>query len=75
MAIIQLWWALELMRHSKPVRLETAPTGGESVFLFLEFTIKNLCQKFVWGKTWVIGIYLLICFVFPTIYLKSIYLR
>ena len=27
------------MRHSKPVRLETAPTGGESVYLFLEFTI------------------------------------
>ncbi len=38
------------MRHSKsrlvedadesaPVRLETAPTGGESVSLFLEFTI------------------------------------
>jgi hypothetical protein len=22
------------------VRLETAPTGGESVYLFLEFTIK-----------------------------------
>ncbi len=29
------------MRHSKPVRLETAPTGGESVYLFLEFTIKS----------------------------------
>ena len=36
------------MRHSKPVRLETAPTGpdksgskprGESVYLFLEFTV------------------------------------
>ena len=41
------------MRHSKPMRLETAPTGhggyavrgkiaptrGESVYLFLEFTI------------------------------------
>ena len=36
------------MRHAKPVRLETAPTGpdksgskprGESVYLFLEFTI------------------------------------
>ena len=28
------------MGHSKPVRLETAPTGeGESVHLFLEFTI------------------------------------
>ena len=36
------------MRHSKPVRLQTAPTGpdksgskprGESVYLFLEFTI------------------------------------
>ena len=29
------------MRHSKPVRLETAPTGGESVYLSLEFTIKE----------------------------------
>ena len=29
------------MRHAKPVRLETAPTGGESVYLFLEFTIIN----------------------------------
>ena len=29
------------MGHSKPVRLKTAPTGeGESVHLFLEFTIK-----------------------------------
>ena len=29
------------MRHSKPAQLETAPTkhGGESVSLFLEFTI------------------------------------
>ena len=27
------------MRHSKPVRVKTAPTGGESVYLFLEFTI------------------------------------
>ena len=27
------------MRHSKPVRLETAPTKGKSVYLFLEFTI------------------------------------
>ena len=27
------------MRHSKSVRLETAPTKGESVYLFLEFTI------------------------------------
>ena len=36
------------MRHSKPVRLENVPTGpdksgskpmGESVYLFLEFTI------------------------------------
>ena len=27
------------MRHSKPVRLKTAPTGGESIYLFLEFTI------------------------------------
>ena len=29
------------MRYSKPVRLETAPTGGESVYLFLEFTIEG----------------------------------
>ena len=38
------------MRHSKPVRLETAPTGpdksgskprGENVYLFLEFTINQ----------------------------------
>ena len=27
------------MRHAKPVRLETAPTGGESVHLFLDSTI------------------------------------
>ena len=27
------------MKHSKPVRLETASTGGESVHLFLESTI------------------------------------
>ncbi len=27
------------MRHSKPVRLKTAPTGGEGVPLFFEFTI------------------------------------
>ena len=25
--------------ESAPVRLETAPTGGASVYLFLEFTI------------------------------------
>ena len=37
-----IWWTLELMRHSKPVRLETAPTGGESVYLFLEFTINHI---------------------------------
>ena len=30
------------MRHSKPVRLETAPTGGERVYLFLDFTIKQI---------------------------------
>jgi len=30
------------MRHSKPVRLKTAPTGGESVYLFLEFTIVDM---------------------------------
>ncbi len=29
------------MRHAKPVRLETAPTGGESDYLFLGFTIKD----------------------------------
>ena len=31
------------MRHSKPAQLETAPTkyGGESVYLFLEFTING----------------------------------
>ena len=29
------------MGHAKPVRLETASTGGESVYLFLEFTIIN----------------------------------
>ena len=27
------------------VRLETAPTGGESVYLFLEFTINGLYQR------------------------------
>ena len=27
------------MRHSKPVRLETAPTGWAKVYLFLDFTI------------------------------------
>ena len=27
------------MRHSKPVRFSTASTGGESVYLFFEFTI------------------------------------
>ena len=35
----KLWWILELMRPSKPVRLETAPTGDKSVYLFLEFII------------------------------------
>ena len=29
------------MRHAKPVRFSTAPTGGESVYLFLEFTIST----------------------------------
>ena len=29
------------MRHSKPVRLQTAPTRGESIYLFLEFTINT----------------------------------
>ena len=24
---VKLWWILELMRHAKPVRLKTAPTG------------------------------------------------
>ena len=27
------------MRYSKPVRLKTAPTGDESIYLLLEFTI------------------------------------
>ena len=27
--------------ESAPVRLETAPTGGKSVYLFLEFTIES----------------------------------
>ena len=30
------------MRRSKPVRLETAPTRGKSVYLFLEFTINEI---------------------------------
>ena len=30
------------MRHAKPVRLKTAPTRGESVYLFLEFTIVDV---------------------------------
>ena len=43
------------MRHSKPVRLETAPTGpdksgskprDESVYLFLEFTISDFMNGF-----------------------------
>ena len=51
------------MRHSKPVRLETAPTGpdklgskprGESVYLFLKFTIE------VWERQGLVGKYLLI---------------
>ena len=29
------------MRHPKPVRVETAPTKGEDVYLFLEFTINT----------------------------------
>ena len=29
-----LWWALELMRHSKSVRLETAPTSPDKSGLF-----------------------------------------
>ena len=34
------------MRHSKLVRFSTAPTGGgESVYLFFEFTIKSVCIK------------------------------
>ena len=34
------------MRHSKSAQLETAPNkhGGESVYLFLEFTIITLSQ-------------------------------
>ena len=50
-------FTIELMRHAKPVRLKTAPTGGglkavrkpqlpggESVYLFSEFTI--MCTDF-----------------------------
>ena len=34
------------MKHSKSAQLETAPTkyGGQSVFLFFEFTIVGLTQ-------------------------------
>ena len=43
------------MRHAKPVRLKTAPTGGrESVFLFLEFTIiidRGIFHGVQWRKT------------------------
>ena len=31
----------EMLDESAPVRLQTAPTGGESVYLFLEFTIND----------------------------------
>ena len=31
--------------ESAPVRLETAPTGGESVYLFLVFTIISINHK------------------------------
>ena len=33
------------MRHAKPMRLETASTGGESVYLF------GLCKKKVQSKS------------------------
>ena len=38
------------MRHAKPAQLETAPTkhGVESVYLFLEFTIKTGGRFFQW---------------------------
>ena len=32
----------EMLDESAPVRLQTAPTGGESVYLFLEFTILEI---------------------------------
>ena len=36
------------MRYSKPVRLETVPTGGESIYLFLEFTITAFrCRNYL----------------------------
>ena len=47
------------MKHSKPVRLKTAPTGpdksgskprGENVYLFLEFTIDGTDDTEKTGK-------------------------
>ena len=36
------------MRHSKPVRLETAPTGRAKVSIyFVEFTIKHTVAEFL----------------------------
>ena len=32
----------EILDEAEPVRLQTAPTGGESVYLFFDFTIINL---------------------------------
>ncbi len=29
-----LWYFIELMRHSKPVRLQTAPTGRVKLFVY-----------------------------------------
>ena len=39
-----LWQILELMGHSKPVRLKTAPTGAK-VYLFLVFTIIHIALR------------------------------
>ena len=38
------------MRRSKPVRLQTAPTGGENVYLFLEFAIDGTNDTEKTGK-------------------------
>ena len=42
------------MKHSKPVRLKTACTQvrGESVYLFLEFTIVLVCE--------IVGVYIML---------------
>ncbi len=47
------------MRHSKSARLETAPTkhGGESVYLFFEFTIiGNFKHRPVWLSNGVVSV-------------------